>query len=153
MKKKRESLISAYHNYLVNNMLTPGFILGDPRSPDAFYFLADFVPPEKNVGCISARIFDRKGTFLVEIQQNIIGENPGRCSFRSTPDGFRILHESGKLLLEVSTKKFTNGYLTRIQGKLYDKNKRLRMEPSYGNILVHGDMSLTLDAPFEWSVQ
>jgi len=41
----RESKISAHHNYLVNDMLTPGFVVGDPGSGKGFYFLADFVLP------------------------------------------------------------------------------------------------------------
>jgi hypothetical protein len=43
MVKFRESKISAHHNYLVNDLLTPSFVVGDPNSGKAFYFLADLV--------------------------------------------------------------------------------------------------------------
>jgi len=40
-----ESRISAHHNYLVNDRLTPGFVVGNPNSDSGFFFLADFDIP------------------------------------------------------------------------------------------------------------
>jgi len=149
MLKHKQSIISAHHNYLVNNMLSPGFVLGDPDSKDGFYFLANLVLSGENTARISARLFDRQGIFILELRQNKLNSNPGCCSYQSTPGGFRILYPSGKPLLEVNTQKFTNGYLTRIQGKIYDESKRLRMEPSYDSIQVYGEANLALDSPFK----
>ena len=147
MLKHRQSLISAHHNYLVNNMLSPGFVLGNPDSEHGFYFLANLVLPGNDTPCISARLFDQQGIFILELRQNEPSLNPGRCIYQTTPGGFRILYPSGEPLLEADTQKFTNGYLTRIKGKIYDEGKRLRMEPSYDSIQVHGEANLALDSP------
>jgi hypothetical protein len=53
MLKQRESLISAYHNYLVNNMLSPGFYAGIPYSATDFYFLADIMLPGEMAAFLS----------------------------------------------------------------------------------------------------
>jgi len=132
-------------------MLSPGFLLGDPNSKEGFYFLADLVLPEKKKPGISARLFDTEGKFLMELICNKIGENPGRCSYQSIPDGFRLLYASGETLLEVHTQTFAKGYLTRIQGKLYDGDGRLRMEPAYEGSQVFEEAELALNAPFKFS--
>ena len=144
----RESLISAHHNYLVNNMLSPGFVLGAPGSEGGFYFLADLVLPGESTPRISARLFDSEGNHLLELNWNRIAENPGSCSHQSISGGFRLLYPSGDSLMEVQTRSFANGYLTRIQGRLHDHKGTLRMEPSYEGIQVHGDARLALDKPF-----
>ena len=149
MMEYRESLISAHHNYLVNRMLSPGFFLGDPRSNDGFFFLADLVLPGESTPRISARLFDDSGFFLVELRWNRIGKNPGGCSYQSTAGGFRLLSETGESLIEVNTESFARGYLTRIQGRLYDESGALRMEPAYDGIKVYGEGRLALDAPFD----
>lgn len=146
--KHREGLISAHHNYLVNNMLSPGFVLGDPNSSKDFYFLADLVLPGESTPRIFARLFDTMGIFLLDLNWNRIGENPGRCRYQSTSGGFCILYPSGELLLEVHTQKFPNGYLTRIQGRLHDHEGKLRMEPTYESMQVYGEANLALDAPY-----
>ena len=151
MINHRESLISAHHNYLVNSMLSPGFILGDPNSQDDFWFLADMVLPGESTPRISARLYDSQGIFLLELSWNRIGENPGQCDYQSGSEGFRIAYPSGEPLFSVDTQKFPKGYLTRIQGKLHDKEGRLRMEPSYEGIQVYGKADLTLEAPFHFS--
>lgn len=143
MLKHKESLISAHHNYLVNDMLSPGFLLGDPESGD-FWFMADVVPPAENVPRISGFIFDRQGEFLVEIQSGRLVQNPGGCTLQTFPGGFRVLYSSGETLLNVVTQVFTNGYLTRIQGKLFDRSGKLRAEPSHEGIKVHGEAKLAL---------
>lgn len=149
--KHRESLISAHHNYLVNDMLSPGFVLGDLNLQENFFFLADLVLPGESTPRISACLFDSQGIFLMELNWNRIGENPGHCSYQSTSEGFRILYSSGDPLLEVSTRNFPNGYLTIIQGKLYDRDGKLRMEPSYEGIRVYGEALLSLESPFSFS--
>lgn len=149
--KHKESLISAHHNYLVNNMLTPGFVLGDPHSETDFWLLADVVLPGESTARISGRLFDTEGRFLLQLDWNRIGENPGRCSFHAGTGGFRIVHPSGESLLTVHTQHFANGYLTRIEGRLHDREGRLRMEPSSEGIQVHGEALLTLHEPFRFS--
>jgi hypothetical protein len=150
MIRKRESLISAYHNYLVNNMLSPGFFVGDPHSQDDFYLLADIMPPEEVVPPISARLFNSQGLFLLELNRSKIAENPHHCTLQTTPGGFLIVCPPDEPLLEVNTQRFANGYLTRIKAKLYDRNKVLRMEPSHEGVQVYGEACLALDAPFEF---
>lgn len=149
--KHKESLISAHHNYLINNTLSPGFVLGDPNSKEGFYFLADFVLPGESTPRISARLFDTQALFLLELNWNRIVENPNNCPYQSTPGGFRILYPSGEPLLEVDTQTFPLGYLTRIQGKLFDGEAKLRMEPSYDGSQVYGETNLALDVPFQFS--
>ena len=146
----RESLIGAYHNYLVNNMLSPGFFVGDPHSQDDFYFLADIMLPEEVVPAISARLFDRQGLLLLELKRNSLAENQGHCTLETTPGGFRIVCPSDELLLEVKTQRFANGYLTRIKAQLYDGSNILRIEPLHEGVQVYGQACLALDAPFEF---
>ena len=148
MLKQRESLISAYHNYLVNNILSPGFYVGIPYSATDFYFLADMMLPGEVEPPISARLYDSAGSFLVELKRNIITKNPRHCVFEATPQGFRIVFPPNEVLLDVNTQRFANGYLTRINAKLRDSNGGLRMEPSYDGIHVYGEACLTLSAPF-----
>ena len=145
--KFRESLISAHHNYLVNQMLTPGFLLGDPFSNEGFFFLADVVLPGTDEPRIHGRLYDEKGNLLVRIAENRILEDPSRCGYQPSPGGFKIFLESGTPLLSLQTRSFANGYLTTIQAKLCDELGRLRMEPSYEGIQVHGEANLSLSAP------
>ena len=144
-----ESTISAHHNYLVNDMLTPGFLVGDPDSQKGFFFLADMVQSGTPVPRISARILDDHGVSLVELHENEIRKNPGGC-IRQPPSGGEslILLFSGAPLLEVNTRGFANGYLTIINAKLFDENGELRMESQGENIRVYGDANLTLCTPF-----
>ena len=147
MIKYRESQAGAYHNYLVNDMLTPGFLVGDQDSSEGFYFLADLVPPGESTALISGRLQDQKGLLLLGLNSNHITENPGGCSFQSIPGGFRILDSSDESLLEVRTHNFTNGLLTRIKAKLFDENGTLRIEPLGESIQVHGEANLVLQKP------
>ena len=151
MIKHKESLISAHHNYLVNTMISPGFVLGKPDSGDDFYFLADLVPPGESEPRISANLFDSQGSLVLKLNLNKMIENRGHCSYKTTPGGFRILYPSKEPLLAVNTQKFTNGYLTRIQGRLYDRDGKLRMEPYYEDIQVYGEACLYLNKPFNFS--
>jgi hypothetical protein len=146
--KFRESLVSAHHNYLVNQMLTPGFLVGDPDSRDGFYFLADVVPVGQSDARVYARLYDSHHTLLLEIAPKEIGENPLGCARQSFPGGYRIVLPSGESLLSVQTESFANGSLTRIQGKLYDQEGKLRMEPFYDAVQVHGEVGLWLKEPF-----
>jgi hypothetical protein len=147
MANVKESLISAHHNYLVNDMLTPGFVLGDPRDTEGFWFVADRVQPGETVPRISGRIFDEKGRFLAELRPGSLALNPGGCVLRSSGGGFTLTSLSGEKLLSVHTQVFTNGYLTRIEGRLFDRQGTVRMEPSHEGIKVYGEACLALEAP------
>jgi hypothetical protein len=147
MLKFRESLVSAHHNYLVNQMLSPGFSLGDPDSKDEFYFLADVVPVGESESKIYARLYDAQGAFVLQMEPKRISENPLGCLRQPFPGGYRIVLPSGEPLLNVQTESFANGYLTRIQGKLYDREGKLRMEPYYDAIQIHGEARLALEGP------
>lgn len=146
--KFRESLISAHHNYLVNRMLTPGFLLGDPNSREDFWFLADMVPPGASEPRVYARLYDNHGLFLVEIRLNKIVENPGGCVYHAIPGGFRISYFPGDPLLIVHTESFANGYLTRLQGRLHDKEGQLRMENLYESVQVYDESMLSFRKPY-----
>lgn len=147
----RESLVSAHHNYLVNGSLTPGFVLGDPSSEDGFWFLADMLLPEECTARISGRFFDPGGRFFLLINRNEIVENPQGYSCRHRSGGLRILHPSGEPILSVYTRHFANGYLTRLEGRLYDEEGEPRMETVYGGIQVYGEARLSLNSPFPLS--
>lgn len=142
MIKYRESRVSAYHNYLVNDMLTPGFLVGDRDAAEDFYFLADPLSPGEDIACVSGRLLTEEGQLLLELNANRITENPGRCSLQSIPGGFRILDSSEESLLEVRTHQFTNGLLTRIKAKLFDRQGMLRIEPLGESIQIHGEAKL-----------
>lgn len=144
MLKFRESLVSAHHNYLVNQMLAPGFLVGNPDSKNEFYFLADVVQPGESEPKIYSRLYDGQGTFILEIEAEGIVQNPLGCLRQPFSGGYRIVMPSGKPLLSVQTESFANGFLTRIQGKLYDQGGKLRVEPSYDAIQVHGKVGLWL---------
>jgi len=151
MIKFKESKISAHHNYLVNDLLTPGFVVGDPTSDNAFYVLADPVLPGESTPRISARLMDENGNLLLELSLNRIRENPGQCTYHPIQGGFRILLRSGEPFLEVLTQNFPMGHLTRVKARLFDENGDLRMEPLGESIQVHGDSNLVLDRPFRFS--
>jgi hypothetical protein len=146
--KFRESLVSAHHNYLVNRMLSPGFLAGNPDSKDGFYFLADVVRPGEGEPRIYARLYDSQGNFVLEMQPKRIVENPLGCAWQSFAGGYRIVLPSGDTLLSVQTEGFANGFLTRLQGKLYDTEGTLRIEPYYDSIQLHGEARLALSAPY-----
>jgi len=148
MLKFRESLISAHHNYLVNQILSPGFVVGNPDSRDDFFFHADVVPAGESEPRIYARLYDSQGVFVLEIEPKKILENPIGCLRQIFPGGYRIVLPSGESLLSVHTESFANGYLTRIQGKLYDRGGKLRIEPYYDAIQVHDEVGLWLKEPF-----
>ncbi len=148
MIKYQESAISAYHNYLVNNMLTPGFVVGNPDSQKGFFFLADLVLPGEEPPRISARLWDKDGVCLVELHENEIRENPGGCICQPVPDGSCILLASGGKLLQVTTENYPRGNLTKIRTRLFDEMGRLRMEPVGESVRVYGEATLVLDSPF-----
>ena len=147
MLKSRESVVSAHHNYLVNRMLAPGFLIGNPDSKDEFYFLADVVLPGESEPKIYSRLYDAQGVFVLEMEVRGIVQNPLECLRQPFPGGYRIVMPSGESLLNVQTESFANGFLTRIQGKLHDREGKLRMEPYYDAIQVHGEARLTLASP------
>jgi hypothetical protein len=148
MLKFRESLVNAHHNYLVNQILSPGFMLGDPDSKDDLYFLADVVRPGESEPRIYCRLYDANGAFVLEMEPKSIVMNPLGCFRQSAPGGYRIVLPSGESLLSVQTESFANGFLTRIQGKFYDRGGKLRIEPYYDAIQVHGEVGRWLKDPF-----
>lgn len=148
MLKFKESLVSAHHNYLVNQMLSPGFLIGNPDSKDEFYFLADVVRPGESEPRIYCRLYDGQGNFILEAEPRSILENPLGYVRQSFPGGYRIVFPSGEPLLSVQTESFANGFLTRIQGKLHDREAKLRIEPHYDAIQIHGEARLALEGPF-----
>lgn len=148
MLKIRESLVSAHHNYLVNQMLSPGFLVGHPDAKEDFYFLAEVMRSGESEPEVSSRFYDSRGAFVLEMESGKIAENPLGCLRQPFPGGYRIVLPSGEPLLSVQTESFANGYLTRIQGKLYDRKGNLRMEPLYDAIQVHGEVGLWLKEPF-----
>ena len=149
MIQYRESKISAHHNYLVNNILTPGFVVGKPDSQSGFYFLADVVLPGESTPRISSRMMDENGKLVLELDWNRIRKNPGRFAHQPVPGGFRILNEKGDPLLSVLTETFPNGYLTFLTARLFDEKGDLRIAPLGKSIEVRGDALLTLEGPFE----
>lgn len=147
MLKFRESFVSAYHNYFINQMLTPGFILGEPDDREDFWLVADCVVPEQKPPCLSGRFYNVGGGFILTIEKNEILENPGGCLLDTMADGFRLLYPSGEVLLAVHCEVFANGYLSRIQGKLHDSRGALRMEPSFESAKIFGKARWGLCAP------
>jgi hypothetical protein len=132
----------------VNQILSPGFLLGDPDSKNDFYFLADIVRPGESEPRIYCRLYDAQGNFVLGAEPKRILANPVSCVRQSFPGGYRIVLPSGESLLSVQTESFANGYLTRIQGKIYDREGNLRVEPHYDAIQVHGEAGLCLKEPF-----
>jgi len=149
MLKFRESLVSAHHNYLVNEILSPGFVVGNPDSKGDFFFLADVVPAGESEPRIYCRLYDAQGNFVLEAEPKRIVENPLRCVRQSFPGGYRIVLPTGESLFTVQTESFANGFMTRIQGKLYDREGKLRIEPYYNAIQIHGEARLTLASPLK----
>jgi hypothetical protein len=145
-----ESRVSAHHNYLVNDRLTPGFVVGNPNSDDGFFFLADLLLPGQDTPLISTRLVNAKGETLLELYLNNIAVNPGECTIQSLPRGFRILDSSSEPLLEVLTQDFPMGHLTRIKARLFDEHGDLRIGPLGESIQVPGEAKLILDAPFDY---
>ncbi len=144
MLKFRESMVSAHHSYLVNQMLSPGFLLGELNSKEDFWFLADIVPSGMKEPSIHGRIFDHQGHYVLEMGFNKITENPEGCVIEPLAGGFQIRYVRGEPLLKVHTVSFANGYLTRIQGKLYDREGKIRVEPLMDGIQVFGKGTLAL---------
>jgi len=151
MVEFRESRVSAHHNYLINDRLSPGFVVGDPNSNNNFFFLADLLLPGQDTPLISARLVNEKGDILLELHLNSIAVNPSGCTHQSLPRGFRILDPSSEPLLEVLTQDFPMGHLTRIKARLFDEHGDLRVGPLGESIQIYGEAELVLDAPFGYS--
>jgi hypothetical protein len=146
-----ESRISAHHNYLVNDRLTPGFVVGNPNSDNDFFLIADLLLPGQDTPLISARLMNKKGDTLLELHSNSITNNPAGCTHQFFPRGFRIIDPSSDPLLEVLTQDFPMGHLTRIKARLFDEQGDLRVDPLGESIQVHGEAELVLAAPFSSS--
>lgn len=149
MNQYKESKISAHHNYLVNEMPTPGFVVGNPDGREGFYFLGDIVLPGESTPRISCRILKEDSRdLLLELNWNRIRSNPEGCVHQSIPGGFQVVHPSAGVLIEVRTQAFANGYLTRIKARFFDENGDLRMEPFGNSVRVYGAEKPVLDSPF-----
>lgn len=148
MVNYRISKVSAHHNYLVNNVLTPGFVVGDPKNASGFYFLADVVLPGESTPRISSRMLNKNGQVLLELDWNRIRENRGKFTRHPITGGFQILGESSEPILTVRTETFPNGYLTYLKARLFDENGELRITPLGGSIEVKGEFELSLESPF-----
>ncbi len=146
-----ESRISAHHNYLVNRVLTPGFVVGKPNEDKGFFLLADLVLPGESTPRICARLLDAQGVLLLELEWNRIRENPGMCTHRPVPGGFVIVLPSEEALMEVRTESFANGYITRIKARLFDETGQVRSETLGESLQVRGEAKLVLDSPFVFS--
>ncbi len=144
----RESHLSAHHNYLLDAMPAPGFVLGDPHGHKGFFFLADVVLPGESTPRISARIFDNSGRLLAELRWNRLQQNPHGCTRKSTPGGFRLLGPEQEPVLEVETQAFANGYLTRLKGRLFDQTGALRLESAGQSLRVVAGRPEILLEPF-----
>ena len=143
----RESRISSYHNYLINQMLTPGFLLGEPERVDDFWLLADVLLPGERKPYLSGRLYGPEGEFLLHLRGGEMVENPGDCLLRTVAEGFRLLSPSGEELLTLHTEVFANGSVTRIQGRLYDREGAVCMEPSFESARVFGAVQWMLHRP------
>jgi hypothetical protein len=129
-------------------MLTPGFVVGDPKSQNGFYFLADLVLPGESTPRISTRVVEKQRGLILELIWNRIVENPGRCIHQPISGGFQIRYPTGESIVEVHTQTFANGYLTRIKARLFDEAGNLRVEPLGKSIQIHGEVTLALESPF-----
>jgi len=146
----RESRISSYHNYLINEMLTPGFLLGEQEQGDDFWLLADVLQPGERKPYLSGRLYGPEGDFLLRLRGSEIVENPGNCLLRTVAEGFRLLYPSGEELLALYTELFANGSVSRIQGRLYDRERALRMAPSFESARVFGALQWMLERPLRF---
>jgi hypothetical protein len=144
----RESRISAHHNYLVNDMLTPGFLVGDPHGTSSFYFLGDLVLPGERTARISCRLLNGEGRPMATLHWNRIVDNPAGCVRQPAQNGFVILGPEREPILEVRTETFANGFLTKVRARLSDEEGALRVEPMGESIQVHGPAQLVLEEPF-----
>jgi len=140
----RESTISAHHNYLVNDLLTMEFAVGDPRTEGHPYIVAETVPSHEKTPRISARVLDEEGSVLFELIRNHLQGNSRGCSLESHQTGFRVIGPGGESKLEVHTEPFANGYLSLLRVRLYDQRGRLLVEPHGESIRVRKEAALTL---------
>lgn len=149
MEGIRSGAVSAHHNYLIGGMLRPGFLVGNPDSAKEFYLLADFLLPGENTPRISGRFFDERGDLLLEITWNRLTLNPANCLHRPTPYGFHLGRSSGEIILETTTSRFPNGYITSFGGRLYDEKGVLRLDQQGSSARLVGNDSIMLTAPYQ----
>jgi hypothetical protein len=143
----KESIISAYHNYRVNGMISSGFVIEDPISNQGFYFLADVMEPPNTRPNISARLFDEAGALLVELRANQIINNPGGITQSFMSYGYRLSGPDKKLIMDVNTRRLTNSYMTSLSARLVDEHGRLRMEPQAHGVVIYDAAILGLKNP------
>ena len=149
MEGIRSGAVSAHHNYMISGMLRPGFLVGDPGSAKGFYLLADFLLPGENTPRISGRFFDERGDMLLELTWNRLMLNPADCLYRPTPYGFHLSKSSGEIILETTTRRFPNGYITSLSGRLYDEKGVLKLDQEGSSARLVGNDSIMLTAPYQ----
>ncbi len=152
MALTQSSVVSAHHNYFINGMLIPGFLIGNPDSTLGFYLLGDFLLPGESTPRISCRFFDENGDFLGELIWNRLRHNSTKCVHKATPYGFHISRPSGDLIIATSTKRFPNGYITSIGGRLYDEKGALKLDHEGSSARLGGNDAMILKAPYQGSL-
>ena len=148
MIKTKESKISAFHNYLINSMLSPGLLTGNPHTGNAFYLLFDVIEPGDKMPLVYATIYSSKKELMAKIRNNELIENPGRCTIHFDQGYFAVSGPDERVILVAKTQEFTNGYMTTISARLYDEKGILRVEPLGESIHVRGQESSVLSSPF-----
>ncbi len=144
MLNVKESRVSAYHNYLINGMLSPCMLIGEQNGGNGFYLLFDFVSPGGRMPLVNGTIYGPQKDVLARIKENELIENPGACSFHFIQGDFALSAPDNKAILVAKTHEFTNGYMTTINARLYDEKGILRVEPLGNSIQVHGEANTAL---------
>lgn len=134
-------VISAYHNYLVNGFLVAGFQMGKPGK-DRFFFRA---PPFEFQNCepqplISANLFDSMGQPLLQIDNGLVVQNPGRLKFKKTRSGLSIRTPDGDPFFSSETVAFRNSYYTRFAGTLFDEHGELMASGAWKDFATHASI-------------
>jgi hypothetical protein len=134
----KSTMVSAYHNYLVERRLEMSFTVGDPEDKEGFFFVAHRVTPRDPIPLLSARLFNERGEFLLEMHRNRLTDNPMGFSFLDMREGCALLDTSLQALLFAEVKAFRNGFITIIRGTLHDEAGRLRLRGDHHGLHIIG---------------
>jgi hypothetical protein len=118
------TLVSAYHNYLIDGRLRREVAAGDPLDPGGFFLVAHPVSQGDPMPILSGRFFDRNGEFLLRMERNDLTENPNGFSILETPGGWALMDTTMEALLSAEVRAFENGFLTVLRGVLFDPTGR-----------------------------
>jgi len=117
MLKFRESLVSAHHNYLVNQMLSPGFVMGILiQRMNSIFLLTRYRPGKRAEDLLS--VYDAQGNFVWKQKPKRLLWNPSVVFCQSFLAVIVGLFSLRGALVIVQTESFANGFLTRIQGNV-----------------------------------